>query len=158
MFVFLCPCLHLGETEYTEGPLFGYRWYDVNAGLSPLFPFGHGLSYTTFQYSNNRVTVNSDKSVTVTMTLRNTGSVSGSEVVQLYVSYPSSIYVMKQLRGFEKVHLLPGESVTVKFVVNVRGTSTWNVNNKQWQQVNGKFGVLIGSSATDIRLLDSFTL
>lgn len=135
------------ETTYSEKLLVGYRWYDA-VNENPLFPFGHGLSYTTFKYSNLRVF-----NRVITVDLANTGSVPGAEVVQVYLEYPKSAgEPPKVLRGFEKVHLVPGQSQTLAFSFNDEALSIWDESIHDWSLVTGKFVVQVGSSSRDIRL------
>ncbi|KAL7702201.1 glycoside hydrolase family 3 [Lotmaria passim] len=142
-------------TTYSEGIYVGYRYYDKRR-MELLFPFGHGLSYTTFEYSAPRVAKaayvdNEDVHAEVTVT--NTGKVAGSEVVQLYVrDVKSSIdRPEKELKGFEKVHLAPGESKTVKFTLDRRAFAYYDVARKDWVVEEGDFELLFASSSRDVR-------
>jgi beta-glucosidase len=137
--------------------LVGYRWYDAK-NQAPLFPFGFGLSYTTFKYSAlNLSGAGANRSVRVMIT--NTGSRSGAEVAQLYVRFPEAAgEPPRQLKGFEKVFLKPGESKSVKFVLDRNTLSAWNTEMGRWQTYGGKYMVEIGSSSRDIRAKASFTL
>jgi beta-glucosidase len=131
----------------------GYRWFDVN-GYAPLFPFGHGLSYTTFEYSNLSVQPSGD-GLDVSFVLTNTGSVAGSEVPQVYVGAPLNPPVpmaVKGLAGFERIELAPGESQTVMIHVGARELSYWSVDVHDWVQVGGYRPIYVGSSSRDIRL------
>eukprot|EP00043_Microstomoeca_roanoka_P013291 m.130236 g.130236 ORF g.130236 m.130236 type:complete len:782 (+) comp15716_c2_seq1:3-2348(+) len=135
------------EAYYDEKLLVGYRWYDAH-NVEPAFPFGHGLSYTSFSYSNLRVT-NMNISVDVT----NSGSVDGAEVVQLYLGFPSSAgEPPKQLKGFSKVQIASGATTTVTFSLNDRDLSIWDVSSHSWTKVQGSFNVFVGASSRDIRL------
>ncbi|MBN1877793.1 MAG: glycoside hydrolase family 3 C-terminal domain-containing protein [Anaerolineae bacterium] len=149
------------EVLYGEGIFVGYRYYDMK-DVVPLFPFGHGLSYTTFEYSNLQVpeTVQKGASVVVSVTVKNTGEVAGQEVVQLYVADKESSLVrpLKELKGFQKVALEPGESKTVSFTLDQRALSFYDPYQKQWVAEPGKFKVLIGSSSKDIRVKGQFML
>jgi beta-glucosidase len=149
------------EVRYGEGIFVGYRYYDQK-GVEPLFPFGFGLSYTTFAYSDLRVpeTVQPGESVEVSVTITNTGARAGKEVVQLYVGDKASSLVRppKELKGFKKVSLDPGESKTADFVLDQRALSFYDPAQKQWVAEPGEFEVLVGSSSRDIRLRGAFTL
>ncbi|HEY1594064.1 MAG TPA: glycoside hydrolase family 3 C-terminal domain-containing protein [Thermoleophilaceae bacterium] len=136
------------NVKYKEGVLVGYRWYDAN-GIAPAFPFGFGLSYTSFGYSGLRVS-GSSASVTVT----NTGSRSGVEVPQLYLGLPSPgpgvVQPPKQLKGFEKLSLAPGESRRVTFAITPRDLSYWDTGAGDWRIAPGCYGVMVGRSSRDI--------
>jgi len=136
------------------------RGYDyVNLTGRPLFPFGYGLSYTSFAYSNLQITpkVGKTESVTVTFDLQNTGSVAGDEVAQLYLHQTVSSIVrpMKALKGFSRVHLAPGEKKTVTMVLKPEAMTIWNEKMKQVIEP-GHFDVMVGSSSEDIRLRGGF--
>jgi len=135
------------EGSYSEKLLVGYRWYDA-VNEKPLFPFGHGLSYTTFKYANLRVLHR-----VISVELTNTGPVEGAEVVQVYLQYPHTAgEPPKQLRGFEKVLLVPGQTETLAFTLRDEDLSIWDQNAHQWAIVRGVFSVHVGSSSRDIRL------
>lgn len=133
------------NVEYREGIYVGYRHYD-KAGLCVRFPFGHGLSYSTFAYSNLRI---ADDGVAFTIT--NTGSVAAAEVAQLYIAAPQDgIHrPLKELKGFRRVQLEPGESVEVVIGLDWRSFAIWN---GEWVVPAGTYQILIGSSSQDIRL------
>ncbi|MBP5254161.1 MAG: glycoside hydrolase family 3 C-terminal domain-containing protein [Lachnospiraceae bacterium] len=135
-------------SEYREGPYIGYRYYDT-AGIPVRFPFGYGLSYTTFEYSN--LHINGDQ---VSFTVTNTGAVAGAEVAQLYVSLPdSSIYrAKKELKGFKRVELASGASKTVTITLDDKAFRYWNVRMKSWEEEGGKYEILIGANVEDIKL------
>lgn len=135
-------------THYKEGLYVGYRYYD-KVGVPVQFAFGHGLSYTQFTYSNLQV-----DGYTVQVTVTNTGSYAGAEVVQLYIAPPQdSIYrPLKELEGFDKVMLEPGESKTVTFVLDDRSFAVWAGG---WKIPAGSYGVLVGAASDDIRLQGS---
>lgn len=140
--------------EYREGIFVGYRYYDKK-NLDVLFPFGHGLSYTTFDYSNLKVSAKNIKdtdNLTVTVDVTNTGKVAGKEVVQLYVGDVVSTVIrpVKELKGFEKILLAPGETKTVSFNLNKRSFAYYNVEIKDWHVETGEFDILIGKSSRDI--------
>ncbi|HOU13798.1 MAG TPA: glycoside hydrolase family 3 C-terminal domain-containing protein [Anaerolineae bacterium] len=149
------------EVLYGEGIFVGYRYYDKK-DVEPLFPFGHGLSYTTFAYSDAQApeTVKAGEPVRVAVTLTNTGAVAGQEVVQVYVGDPVSSLVRppKELKGFKKVHLEPGQSAVVEFTLDERALSFYDPYRGQWVAEPGAFTVAFGSSSRDIRAQASFTL
>lgn len=135
-------------THYKEGLYVGYRYFD-KAGVPVRFPFGYGLSYTTFAYSDLRV-----EGRTVTVRITNTGSVTGSEVVQLYVAAPQDGLhrPKKELKGFAKIILAPGESQTVSFTLDDRSFAVWTDG---WKVPSGTYTIQIGASCEDIRLEQS---
>ena len=140
---------------YSEGIFVGYRWYDSRR-MPVLFPFGYGLSYTTFEYSNLKVSKSAFKDnegVEVSITIKNTGSVEGKEVVQLYVSDKTGVEVRpeKELKGFEKVNLKPGEAKEVTFKLDKRSFAFWNVDIGDWYAASGKYIISVGASSRDLR-------
>lgn len=148
-----------GEQTYREGIFVGYRWTD-HEGITPLFPFGHGLSYTSFEYSKPHIVAAGKGSFTVSMEVRNTGSRTGAEVVQLYIrdvrsSLPRPV---KELKGFEKVMLAAGESKTVTFAIDRSSLSYFDDQRRKWVVEPGTFEALVGSSASDIRGRAEFEL
>ena len=151
-----------GMVRYGEGLFIGYRYYD--AKQSPVqFPFGFGLSYTSFKYSNARVSANSFKDVggvTVSVDVSNTGQVAGKEIVQLYVQDRSSGLVRpeKELKGFAKVALQPGETKTVSIDLDFRSFAYYHPAYKQWITEDGEFDLLVGASSADIRFSLPVTL
>jgi beta-glucosidase len=169
------------EGDYGEGIFVGYRYYDSKQ-VEPLFPFGHGLSYTSFAYSDLSITTKSiaiksiaTKSIgtksltnkafdpnqfTVSVKLKNTGSRAGQEVVQLYIEDETSSVPrpLKELKGFQKIRLSPGESATLKFELSRRDLSFYDIKTKSWLAEPGLFKILIGSSSRDIRQKIGFEL
>ena len=128
----------------------GYRWYD-HYQIEPAYCFGHGESFTSFHYSGLHVSTSA-----VSLTLQNNGTVAGAEVVQLYLSFPSGAgEPPQQLKGFEKVHLEAGESTLVTLGLDARAFSIWMVGTHAWTVVSGTFGVAVGSSSRDHRLVGS---
>jgi beta-glucosidase len=151
-----------GTAHYSEGVFVGYRHYDAR-NIAPLFPFGHGLSYTTFAYRNLRVTsggTSSKKSanLVVEADIQNRGRLEGAEVVQLYLGLPSSPQVPqppRQLKGFQKVVLKPGATAHVRFTVDERALAYWDVAIHGWKIAPGVYKIFVGSSSRDIRLQSS---
>lgn len=141
-----------GKVEYKEGVLVGYRWYDTKK-IEPLFPFGHGLSYTTFAYENLAVTKQGNQ-VIVKLAIKNTGDAAGAEVVQVYVKDDSASVERpeKELKAFSKIFLKPGESQAVEFTLNEDAFQYYDEDKKQWALEPGKFTILAGSSSNDIRV------
>ena len=151
-----------GQVRYGEGLFIGYRYYDARQ-MPVLFPFGYGLSYTTFAYSNATVsaaTFRDVDGVTVSVDVTNTGSVAGKEVVQLYVHDRKSKLVrpFKELKGFAKVDLEPGETKRVDIALDFRAFAYYHPGYAQWITEDGDFDLLIGASAADIRATVSATL
>lgn len=146
-----------GDTAiYSEGVFVGYRYYDRKC-MDVLFPFGYGLSYTSYEYSNLTVSADSIKdtdTLTVTVDVTNTGSVAGKEVVQLYVGdCESGVFrPVRELKGFEKVAVQPGETKTVSFTLGKRAFAYWNVALHDWHVESGAFTIEIGRSSRDIAL------
>jgi len=142
--------------DYTEGLFLDYRYMDAQ-GIIPLFEFGYGLSYTTFGYSSLSVTA-SGTSNSLSFTLSNTGSFSGTEIPQMYLGFPSSAgEPIMQLRGFDDVFLAPGASQTVTMTISEKEMSIWDVVNQDWAVPSGTFTVSVGASIKDIRLTGTFT-
>jgi beta-glucosidase len=129
-----------GTVQYSEGIDVGYRWYDTKA-LTPLFPFGYGLSYTSFSFSNLKVgTLPAGGAATVTATVTNTGSRAGADVAQLYVSDPSaSGQPPRQLEGFARVSLQPGASQPVSFQLTQQNLQYWNSSSNGWATSTGSY-------------------
>lgn len=152
-----------GDTvEYKEGLFVGYRYYDAKR-IEPLFPFGHGLSYTSFEYTGiavDRKEIDDTEKVRVTVKVRNTGTRAGKEIVQLYVSDVESSVIRpeKELKGFAKVELQPGEEKEVAFELDKRSFAFYDVQLKDWRVETGEFAVLVGASSADIRLRDTLVV
>lgn len=146
------------KVEYKEGVFVGYRYYDMK-GIEPLFPFGFGLSYTNFEYSNlviSKEEMNDNETVTVTVQVKNTGDIVGKEIVQLYVrDVESSVNrPEKELKGFEKVELQPGEEKEITFILNKRAFAYYNVELKDWHVESGLFEIMVGKSSAEIILTE----
>jgi beta-glucosidase len=149
-----------GTAHYSEGIFVGYRYYDEN-NVDPLFSFGHGLSYTTFSYANLTVTPGQGGQVTVAADVTNTGSRVGGEIVQLYVGSPSSAAVPeapKELQGFQKATLRPGETRRVSFTLGSRAFSYWDAAGDRWRVAGGQYRILVGGGSRDIRLTGTVRL
>lgn len=145
-----------GTVRYGEGLLIGYRWYDAHA-LEVAYPFGHGLSYTTFDYTDLDVTVRTDGAdpvVDVALTVTNTGDRAGKETVQVYVSDPAAtVYRPEQeLKAFAKVALEAGESTRVHLALDQRAFAFWHTAVGRWVVEGGAFGIRVGASSRDVRL------
>ena len=144
---------------YSERMLVGYRWYDAR-NVEPLFPFGFGLSYTTFAVTNLDVTpFSADGNVTVSLDVSNTGSRAGAEVVQVYVAAPLDAgEPPKQLKGFAKVELKPGEMRRVTITLDARAFSIWDTKIGQWMLAPGLHQILVGTSSRDLPLHSAVTI
>lgn len=150
------------KVEYREGVFVGYRYYDAKK-MDVRFPFGYGLSYTTFAYSNLKLSATQIKdtdTLTVSVDITNTGSMAGKEVVQLYVSDVESTVIrpVKELKGFDKVELQPGETRTVTFTLGKRAFAYWNTQIHDWHVESGEFRILVGKSSRDIQLEEAVTV
>ncbi|RKY24925.1 MAG: glycosyl hydrolase [Planctomycetota bacterium] len=141
--------------DYKEGILVGYRWFDTK-NVEPLFAFGHGLSYTKFEYTNVRVRKSNEDGVLyeVQVDVKNTGDMAGAEVVQMYIADEESSLMRpeKELKGFRKVFLKPGDKITVSMPIDKRMLSFYDPTKKAWVAESGAFKLLIGSSSRDIRV------
>jgi beta-glucosidase len=151
-----------GVVNYAEGIFVGYRGFDKK-GIEPLYPFGYGLSYTTFEYSDlviEPATMNPGQTVTVRLTVRNTGQRAGEEVVQLYIHDPAPKVekAVRELKGFTRVALQPGEAKTVTMTLDPSALAYCDVAGKQWRSDAGTYEVQIGASSRDIRLRGTLTL
>lgn len=151
-----------GEEAYNEGIFVGYRWTEKEK-IKPLFAFGHGLSYTTFSYGKvvadkKEMTV-SDK-ISFTVNIKNTGNREGSEIVQLYISDLKSSVVrpVKELKGFQKVSLKPGEEKAVTIIIDKAALSFFDADKHDWVAESGDFEALIGASSSDIKAKTGFSL
>ena len=140
-----------GNVVYEESLLVGYRWFDAK-NIVPMFPFGFGLSYTTFLVSRLNIVLQSDGSRWVTVIVRNTGRVAGSEVIQLYIGLPkSTASPVKQLKAFDKVFLKPKESKQVSFTLDSNHLSYWDIRTRSWTVAKGLYKIFVGTSSRDIR-------
>jgi beta-glucosidase len=148
--------------EYKEGIFVGYRYFDKNE-IDPLFPFGFGLSYTTFEYSDLQLNAKElllTDTLTVIVSVKNTGSRAGDEIVQLYVRDLEAGVEReeKSLKGFKRIGLRPGESKKAVFHIDQSHLSYFDEKIRKWNVEPGEFEVLVGSSSRDIRLKDTFHL
>lgn len=150
------------KVEYKEGIFVGYRYYDKKA-MDVLFPFGYGLSYTNFEYSNLKISKNEiddTEKVTVSVNIKNIGDVFGKEIVQLYIRDKESSVTRpeKELKGFGKIGLDPGEEKEVTFILNKRSFAYYNVDLGDWHVESGEFEILIGKSSREIVLKEVITV
>jgi len=150
------------EVTYNESIYVGYRWIDKEK-IKPLFGFGHGLSYTTFEYGKvtaDKKEMNLSDKITFTVSVKNTGKREGSEIVQLYISDIKSSLPrpVKELKGFEKISLKAGEEKMVSITVDKSALSFFDADKHEWVAENGDFEALIGASSTDIKSKVAFKL
>ena len=147
------------EAPYDEGIFVGYRYLEKNK-LIPTYPFGFGLSYTTFGYSDLKVEKGQGDTYQVSFMVKNTGKREGSEIAQLYVADDHSTVArpVKELKGFAKVSLAPGQERKVTLNLNSRSFAYYNVSGKQWKIDPGRFDILVGSSSADIRVKSSLMI
>ncbi|MGH9431638.1 MAG: glycoside hydrolase family 3 C-terminal domain-containing protein [Terriglobia bacterium] len=150
------------DVNYREGIFLGYRYYD-RSSVKPLFPFGFGLSYTTFAFGHLTVTptgARADSPVTVSFDVSNAGHRAGAEVAQVYIGDPSATVPrpVKELKGFARVELNPGETQHVSLQLNRRSLAYWDVNSKSWKVDPGKFVVYVGGSSAAVPLKADFTV
>jgi len=145
-----------GKTTYSEGVNVGYRWFDKEK-IDPLFPFGHGLSYTTFAYSDLNVAKASDGGLDVKVQIKNTGSMESDEVPQVYLGAPAAIpagiqFPVRSLAAFDRIHLAAGEAKTVTLHVPQRQLQYWSTKDSRWITATGKRTLSVGASSRDLRL------
>ena len=150
------------DEKYNESIFVGYRWTEKQK-IRPLFPFGHGLSYTTFAYGKatvNKKVMKLDEQIVITVPITNTGKRIGSEIVQLYISDLKSSLPrpVKELKGFSKIQLAPGETQEVTFLIDKQALSFFNDSRHEWVAEPGKFEAQIAASATDIKSKVTFEL
>ena len=146
-----------GRVEYSEGLDVGYRWYQARH-VAPLFPFGFGLSYTTFRLANLRVAPGRGRSVTVTADVTNTGPRAGAEVVQVYVGAPASTgEPPEQLKAFRRVRLAPSETASVAFTLGASAFAQWNPDTGGWTVGAGTYTIGVGDSSADLPLTATVT-
>ena len=150
------------DVQYKEGIFVGYRWLDKE-GIEPLFSFGHGLSYTTFQYGNlaaNKKEISADEDITFSISVKNTGDRDGHEIVQLYVSDLKSSLPrpVKELKAFKKIGLKAGEEKTIEFTIDKSSLSYFDADKHDWVAESGDFEVMVGASSSDIKSKLKFRL
>jgi len=151
------------DEEYKEGIFVGYRWLDKQKKQAPLFPFGYGLSYTTFKLGKlkaDKTSMTSDEKITFTIDITNTGSLAGAETVQLYISDKkcSVERPLKELKAFQKVMLQPGETKTVSLTIDQQALSFYNETLSQWTAEPGTFEALVGTASNQLPARCSFEL
>jgi beta-glucosidase len=152
-----------GTVHYSEGIAVGYRDYQVRE-VKPLFPFGFGLSYTKFKYGNfsvKQLESGTELTVSVSFTVTNIGDRSGSDIPQIYVSFPhidEGDEPPFQLKGFQKVTLNPGESKNIDVVLKKDAFSYWSTKDKNWRTIKGDYRISLGESATDIRSSEVYSM
>jgi beta-glucosidase len=156
-----------GVVKYSEGIFVGYRHFDAK-DISPQFPFGFGLSYTSFDYKNLSISTdkislkrNSSPTVTIQFEVTNTGKRAGEEITELYIALPSSADVPqppKQLKRFEKISLKPGKTHRVRLRLDARALSYWNAANHDWEILPGNYRIMAGGSSRDLPLQGAFSV
>ena len=141
------------SVDYSEGILVGYRWFDTK-NIAPLFPFGHGLSYTNFKYSALKLTKGKDANLTVEFEIENTGKFDAAEVAQVYVADVESSLPrpLKELKGFQKVFIKTGEKKIISIALDQNAFAFYEPDKQNWIAEKGDFKILVGSSSRDIRL------
>lgn len=142
-----------GQVRYAEDIFIGYRWFD-HKQLTPLFPFGHGLSYTTFRYANLATEQTPDGRIIARFDLTNTGPRAGAEVAQLYVEPPASTVprAVRELKGFARVELQPGETKSVTITLEPRAFAYFDEKSESWKTAAGRHAIVVGASSRDLRL------
>ncbi|HTU72642.1 MAG TPA: glycoside hydrolase family 3 C-terminal domain-containing protein [Trebonia sp.] len=145
--------------DYSEGVDIGYRWYQ-SQNITPMFPFGYGLSYTKFSFSNLNVgAFNANGQATVTATITNTGSVAGADVAQMYVGDPAASQdPPEQLKGFQRVTLTPGQGTTVSFPLNIHDLAAFSPAGNAWQAQAGTYSIKVGDASSNLPLAGSTSL
>ena len=148
-----------GKTTYSEGVNVGYRWFDKEK-IAPLFAFGHGLSYTSFAYSDMKVAKTADGGLDVTVKIKNTGNVESDEVPQVYIGAPSEIpegvyFPVRTFVAFDRIHFAAGETKGVTLHVAPRQLQYWSTKDSKWERASGKRVVSVGASSRDLRLEQS---
>jgi beta-glucosidase len=139
------------DINYTEGLQVGYKWYDAQ-NKAPLFPFGHGLSYTTFAYSGLKA-ARSGKEVKVSFSVKNTGKRAGTEIAQVYVGLPAATNEPpKRLVAWDRIQLAPGETKTVSLAIDPLHLSIFNVDKDGWEVMPGEYKVMVGGSSRNTPL------
>ena len=147
------------KVEYTEGIFLGYRNYDKSS-VKPLFPFGHGLSYTSFAYKNLTISPASNQEVSVAFDVTNTGTRAGADVAEVFVGdqHAPVPRPVKELKGFAKVNLNPGETKNITVKLDQRAFSYYDVKTHNWTVAPGDFDVFVARSAADVKLIGKVTM
>src|SRR5581483_7129434 len=146
-----------GKTTFSEGIFVGYRWFDKQ-NIEPLFPFGYGLSYTKFAYSQLKTARTADGGADVSFTIQNTGTSDGDEVPQVYLDAPAqrpddtTQFAVRALAAFDRVHLKAGESRDVTLHIAPRAFEYWSTSADRWQTASGPRKIHVGASSRDLRL------
>jgi beta-glucosidase len=145
-----------GKTTYSEGVNVGYRWFDKQ-NIQPLFPFGHGLSYSRFDYSGLGVLKTEDGGFDIDVNIRNIGNVESDEVPQVYLSAPADVppgvqFPVRSLVAFDRIHLAPGESRSLTLHIGARQLQYWSTNDQKWVTPTSKRTISVGASSRDLRL------
>jgi beta-glucosidase len=149
-----------GTAHYSEGIFIGYRHYDANH-IAPLFPFGYGLSYSTFSYANLKITPGAGATATVEVDVTNTGTKTGGEIAQVYVGSPATASVPEapdELAGFQKVVLTPGQTAHVTLPLNARSFSHWDTASHGWKVTGGRYRILVGGGSRNLPLTGNLQL
>ena len=152
--------INVYDVNYKEDVLVGYRWYDTKK-IEPLYPFGYGLSYTTFALTKPRLSsnkMNDKQTIKCSVTLTNTGKCEGAEVVQLYIkeNQPSVLRPEKELKRFEKVSLKPGENRILEFIITSKDLAFWDDQTHSWKTNTGQYTIFLGTSSRHINQTLSF--
>jgi beta-glucosidase len=147
---------------FSEGIFIGYRWFDKK-DIQPLFPFGYGLSYTRFKYSNLQAAPASDGGLTIRFSIENVGKLYGDEVPQVYLGAPANPpagaqFAVRALAGFDRIGLKPDESKQITIHVPLRQLQYWSDTTKNWQSATGSRVVYVGASSRDLRLQQQITI
>jgi beta-glucosidase len=141
-----------GRVHYSEGLLVGYRWYTTK-NIEPMFPFGYGLSYTTFEFADLHVSKRSATTATVSVKVTNTGTRAGADVAQVYVRDPRSTgEPTEQLRAFARVELQPGQTKTARFTLDRSAFAWWRTATRSWTVTPGSYTISVGDSSTSLPL------
>ena len=141
------------QMDYEEKLLVGYKWYEVK-NIEPLFHFGHGLSYTQFEYKDLKTEIHNTHEVSCKFSIKNTGNFSGAEPAQCYVGFMQreDDEPMKTLQGFNKMNIDPGKEVEIEITLNSRSFSSWSTQKEGWEIKQGTYQIMIGDSSDNILL------
>ncbi len=152
----------INNIEYKEGVFVGYRWYEIKQ-IEPLYHFGYGLSYTKFEYNNfilSKSTLKKNEQLKVEFQIKNIGEVAGAEIAQVYVSDTKSSVPrpIKELKGFQKLVLKPGEHSKISIVLDKKSFSFWDVNTHDWVTEAGEFTIMVGAASNDVRFTEKIII